>query len=332
MRRTLFTGVIAGAALAVSASAQAPLSGAELLAAYTTALGKAAGLKAIFSVQRVGQTAEMYKVSLAKPNLARIEMPGRVVVADGKNVTTFNKAENTYTKVPQTDQELNTLFAKDELAIWGAFFNADAAKAYKEPKSEGTKTRRGVEYRVVSATLDKEAAKSIRFYLDEKDKLARQIEISKGTGADADVKLVDAKILELAQQDATLFSFVAPDGATEVAQADMTSSEWVYDLEEAKKIAVKTNRNIMVDFFATWCGPCKMLDQNVYSSDKFKAMSKYFVFVKIDVDKQKAVSQQFGIEAMPTIKFLRPDGTVIGGFVGYIDLNAFLVEMNKYKS
>ena len=58
-------------------------------------------------------------------------------------------------------------------------------------------------------------------------------------------------------------------------------------------------------------------------------MSKYFVFVKINVDKQPAVASQFNVSAIPAIKFMKPDGTVVHEFVGYRDLATYIGEMKK---
>jgi thioredoxin-like negative regulator of GroEL len=57
-------------------------------------------------------------------------------------------------------------------------------------------------------------------------------------------------------------------------------------------------------------------------------MSKYFVFASIDTDKQPSVAQAFGANALPTIKMIKADGTVVGGFIGYKPLGAVLAEMN----
>lgn len=58
-------------------------------------------------------------------------------------------------------------------------------------------------------------------------------------------------------------------------------------------------------------------------------MSKYFVFVKINGDHQPAVFKQYGVSAMPTIIFMKADGTPIHKFLGYRDLHSFMSEMNK---
>ena len=70
---------------------------------------------------------------------------------------------------------------------------------------------------------------------------------------------------------------------------------------------------VIVDFFATWCGPCKMLGpvlENV--AERYKDVK----FVKIDVDECPNISKEFSIMSVPTlIKF--ENGNLIDKRIGY---------------
>ncbi|TPX71919.1 hypothetical protein SpCBS45565_g00943 [Spizellomyces sp. 'palustris'] len=60
---------------------------------------------------------------------------------------------------------------------------------------------------------------------------------------------------------------------------------------------VVKNGKIVIDFYATWCGPCKMI------SPKFEAFAEKYtnaVFIKVDVDEVPEVAEQASIRAMPT--------------------------------
>ena len=64
---------------------------------------------------------------------------------------------------------------------------------------------------------------------------------------------------------------------------------------------------VVIDFFATWCGPCKHI------APKFEEMSKIFpsiVFLKVDVDESAEMVDKFNIRAMPTFVFLK-NGSVV---------------------
>ena len=69
---------------------------------------------------------------------------------------------------------------------------------------------------------------------------------------------------------------------------------------------------VVVDFYADWCGPCKMI------SPKVEAMSNDFsdvVFVKVDVDENDETSEKYGIQAMPTFMFFK-NGQKMDSFAG----------------
>ncbi|CAF2324616.1 unnamed protein product [Rotaria sp. Silwood2] len=63
---------------------------------------------------------------------------------------------------------------------------------------------------------------------------------------------------------------------------------------------------IIIDFFATWCGPCVRIAPKIeeWSSNDFKGK---VVFLKCDTDQAEAVSQEYSIEAMPTFVFIKDE-------------------------
>jgi thioredoxin 1 len=70
----------------------------------------------------------------------------------------------------------------------------------------------------------------------------------------------------------------------------------------------------VVDFFATWCGPCKKMEP-LFEQLKEKYAGKVN-FVTIDVDKYPYDAQRFGVDAMPTFVFLNADGDEVDRIVG----------------
>ena len=87
------------------------------------------------------------------------------------------------------------------------------------------------------------------------------------------------------------------------------------------------NGLVLVDFWATWCGPCKMLAPTI---DAIATEYKERVVVgKVDVDESEALARRFGIMSIPTL-FLFKDGEVVEKLVGYRLKTELEQLLNKY--
>ena len=82
---------------------------------------------------------------------------------------------------------------------------------------------------------------------------------------------------------------------------------------------------VLIDFFATWCGPCKMLSPVIEQVEKEKPELK---IVKVDVDEAPAIAAEYGIQAIPTL-FLVKDGKIIDKRMGYLNKNQLTDFVNK---
>lgn len=88
---------------------------------------------------------------------------------------------------------------------------------------------------------------------------------------------------------------------------------WNLNYDQALERAKKENKSVMIDFTASWCPPCRMMDQKTFRDAEVRQflMAKT-IPIKIDVDEQPHMKQQFGINAVPTFVFVDADGKELG--------------------
>lgn len=98
---------------------------------------------------------------------------------------------------------------------------------------------------------------------------------------------------------------------------------WAEALEEAKK----QDRVIFVDAYAVWCGPCKMMAQNVFPDEKVGAFyNRNFINMKLDMEQGEGLEfrKTYPVAAFPTLFFIDADGKIVQQVRGAQDVNGFL--------
>lgn len=90
---------------------------------------------------------------------------------------------------------------------------------------------------------------------------------------------------------------------------------------------VKNNENVLVDFYATWCPPCKSLSPIVEEIEKENADIK---FLKINVDDEQELAIEYGIMSVPTLVFIK-NGEPVDKSVGLINKKELQAFLNKNK-
>ncbi len=83
---------------------------------------------------------------------------------------------------------------------------------------------------------------------------------------------------------------------------------------------------VMVDFFATWCGPCKMLSPIL--DEVANELNGEIDIVKVDVDKDSELAQKYGIMSVPTLLIFK-DGKIVKQLQGFMSKVQLLNEVNR---
>jgi thiol-disulfide isomerase/thioredoxin len=99
------------------------------------------------------------------------------------------------------------------------------------------------------------------------------------------------------------------------------------DFAEAERLAQREGRRLFIDFETTWCGPCKIMDEWVYTADQVVEAAVSVVSVKVDGDERLDLKERFGVSGFPTLILLDQEGQELrraSGYVNVADMTDFL--------
>lgn len=90
---------------------------------------------------------------------------------------------------------------------------------------------------------------------------------------------------------------------------------------------IKSKKIVLVDFFATWCGPCRMLSPVL--EEVLEESKGEFDIVKVDVDESYDLAKKFGVMSVPTMIIFQ-EGIETGKMIGYRQKDDILEEIKSY--
>ena len=109
----------------------------------------------------------------------------------------------------------------------------------------------------------------------------------------------------------------------EVADEGMAVSGMTMDAFQA---LLKSDKVVLVDFYAEWCGPCKKMEP--FLKEISTDMQKDVVLLRIDTDKNTVLAQQLGIQALPYLRIYK-NNNMVWENLGFINKEGLVNQLNK---
>ena len=117
-----------------------------------------------------------------------------------------------------------------------------------------------------------------------------------------------------------------------LASANAADLHWYSTLEEGSAAAIKVNKPMFLDFWASWCSACKVMEKDLYSDQAFASVADRFVLVHINFDKNTALARKYNIVALPTVVFTDSYGDEFIRNRGFLDVKPFVKLMHALPS
>jgi thioredoxin-like negative regulator of GroEL len=130
---------------------------------------------------------------------------------------------------------------------------------------------------------------------------------------------------------AIFFALVSIFGAP-VAADEASEIPWITGTTKALKEARSSGNPVVVDLWAVWCEPCKLMEKTTFRDSRVLQAIDGFVPLKVDADADTIFVERYEIEIFPTMLFLDEKGEEITRLTGLIEADPLLAKLEKVSS
>lgn len=140
---------------------------------------------------------------------------------------------------------------------------------------------------------------------------------------------LEPKKYEGARTAEALAEYVNKEGGTNVKLAAVPSSVVVLNLDNFDEIVLNNKKDVLVEFYAPWCGHCKNLAPTYEKVASAFKLEEDVVIANLDADQHKDLAEKYGVSGFPTLKFF-PKGNKAGeDYEGGRNLDDFVSFINE---
>jgi thiol-disulfide isomerase/thioredoxin len=141
-------------------------------------------------------------------------------------------------------------------------------------------------------------------------------------------KVVTPRPLPPAQQAANPAPRAKPSPApseTVKAPVEAKAINWLTDFEAAKQEGGKTGKYLLLFFHTEWCGYCRLMEEQTFPDARVMALiTKKFIPVKLDAEKEIELSRGYNVTGYPTTVIVDPQEREVGRVAGYLPPENYL--------
>ena len=119
--------------------------------------------------------------------------------------------------------------------------------------------------------------------------------------------------------------FLIGEASAQNRSIEFRKDEWKKILEVARS----ENKMIFVDCYTSWCGPCKMLSNTVFTNDSVADFyNQHFINVKVDMEKGEGpeLAKRYEVKAFPTLLYVDKAGDLVHCVVGFQPVRKLIQE------